>query len=50
MWKKEGVSVGYAYDKNATEAGQQRFKGIWVTHAEQMLHLEAKGLGGSTDC
>ena len=31
MWKKEGVSVGYAYDKNATEAGQQRFKGSWVT-------------------
>ena len=35
VWKKEGVSVGYAYDKNATEAGQQGFKGNWVTFQEK---------------
>ena len=35
VWRKEGVSVGYAYDKNATEAGQQGVKGNWVTFQEK---------------
>ena len=45
MWKKEGVSVGYAYDKNATEAGQQRVKGNWVTFQGK----EEDGGAGTSD-
>ena len=33
VWKKEGVVVGYAYQKSENnDEGQQRFKGYWVTH------------------
>ena len=36
VWKREGVVVGYAYEKDTNrDEFQQRFKGNWVTTTEE---------------
>ena len=53
VWKKEGVVVGYAYEKNANnDRWQQRFKGNWVTNHKTISEeeqMESSAMEESTD-
>ena len=53
VWKKEGVVVGYAYEKGTNgDERQQRFKDNWVTHHKTISEeeqMESSAIEESTD-